>query len=397
MLTTFYILVLQQILQGFYSLWEGLQWLHYARRRLATHHGFFAPRVALICPCKGAEPGLEENLTALTRFDYPSYEIFFSLAGGADPARAVIEKLAAASAHPAHVVITGPPKDCGEKVNNLRAAVEQAGEAFEVFVFTDSDVRLGRHWLARLVAPLADTKLGAATTFRWMMPLRGGFWSAMAAAWNAAIATMLGEHTHNFCWGGGTAIRRTVFEEIHAREFWQGAVSDDYALTRALQHAGWRILFVPECLAPTLHDTAGHELLEFTDRQVIITRVYAPRLWVLGGLTHLSYCGTLLFAAGVLLGLMISGDSWFSLALLVFLIPLLAALKGALRLVAVMELLPEWSAKLRKWNWVWIFLAPLVPFLYLWNCLTAALTRQIRWRGIHYLLISPSQTRILSR
>lgn len=397
MLTAFYILVLQQILQGMYSLWESLQWLRYARRRLATHHGFYAPRVALICPCKGAEPGLEENLTALTRFDYPSYEIFFPLASATDPARAVIEKLAAASPHPAHVVTAGPPKDCGEKVNNLRAAVEQAGEEFEVFVFTDSDIRPGRHWLARLVAPLADAKLGAATTFRWMMPLRGGFWSAMAAAWNAAIATMLGEHAHNFCWGGGTAIRRAVFEAVHAREFWQGAVSDDFTLTRALRQGGRRILFVPECLAPTLHDFTARELLEFTDRQIIITRVYAPRLWALGGLTHLSYCGTLLFAAGVLLGLMISGDSWFSLATLVLLIPLLSALKGALRQVAVTELLPEWSAKLLQWSWVWIFLAPLAPFLFLWNCLTAALTRQIRWRGIRYLLISPGQTRILSR
>ena len=397
MLTAFYILVLQQILQGIYSLWEGFSWLRYARRRLATHHGFYAPRVALICPCKGAEPGLEKNLTALTRFDYPSYEIFFALASATDPARPVIEKLAAASAHPAHVVIAGPPKDCGEKVNNLRAAVEQAGEAVEVFVFTDSDIRPGRHWLARLVTPLADPKLGAATTFRWMMPHRGGFWSGMAAAWNAAIVTMQGEHARNFCWGGGTAIRRAVFEEVHAREFWQGAVSDDYALTRALQQAGRRILFVPECLAPAQQDFTVHELLEFTDRQIIITRVYAPRLWALGGLTHFSYCGTLLFAGGILLGLMISGDSWFTLATLVLLIPLLSALKGALRQVAVMELLPEWSAKLLQWSWVWIVLAPLAPFLFLWNCLTAALTRQIRWRGIRYLLISPGQTRILSR
>jgi ceramide glucosyltransferase len=397
MLTAFYILVVQQILQGIYSLWGGFQWLRYARRRLATHPGFYAPRVALICPCKGTEQGLEENLAALTRFDYPSYEIFFSLASATDPARALIEKVAAASTHPAHVVIAGPPKDCGEKVNNLRAAVERAGEAFEVFVFTDSDIRPGRHWITRLVAPLADTRLGAATTFRWTIPLRGGFWSAVAAAWNAPIATMLGEHTHNFCWGGGTAIRRAVFEEVHGREFWHGAVSDDLALTRALQKAGRAILFVPECLAPTLHDTTARELLEFTDRQIIITRVYAPRLWALGGLTHLSYCGTLLFAAGVLLGLMIGGDLWSSLALVAFVIPLLAALKGALRLVAVTELLPEWSARLRKWNWVWILLAPLVPFLYLWNCLTAALTRQIRWRGIRYQLISPDKTRILSR
>src|SRR2546426_2146949 len=42
-----------QIALGIYGLWEGLRWLRMTRRRLASHPGFYAPRVALICPCKG--------------------------------------------------------------------------------------------------------------------------------------------------------------------------------------------------------------------------------------------------------------------------------------------------------------------------------------------------------
>ena len=56
------------------------------RRRLTSHAGFYAPTAALICPCKGNERGLEENLTALTRFEYANYEIYFSLATSLDPA-----------------------------------------------------------------------------------------------------------------------------------------------------------------------------------------------------------------------------------------------------------------------------------------------------------------------
>jgi len=73
MLTLFYLLVIEQILQGLYNLWDALRWMRLAQRRVASHPGFFAPRVALICPLKGAEPGLEQNLAALAAFDYPEY------------------------------------------------------------------------------------------------------------------------------------------------------------------------------------------------------------------------------------------------------------------------------------------------------------------------------------
>ncbi len=73
----FYILVILQIALGLYSLWEGFEWLRMVRRRLGSHAGFYAPMAAVICPCKGTEPGLEDNLTALTKFEYPNYEIYF--------------------------------------------------------------------------------------------------------------------------------------------------------------------------------------------------------------------------------------------------------------------------------------------------------------------------------
>jgi ceramide glucosyltransferase len=400
-LTAFYILVLQQILQGLYLLWSGFEWLRIVRRRLETHSGFYAPRVALICPCKGLEPGLEENLAALVRFDYAEYEVFFALASGLDPARSIIERVAAAGSRPCHIVVAGPPQDCGEKVNNLRKAVEQAGETFEVLVFTDSDVRLGRGWLAHFVAPLGNAALGATTTFRWYIPAGGAgnsrFASAFASAWNAAILTLLGDHARNFCWGGATALRRKTFEEAGVPEFWKGAVSDDFALTHALRRLGRRIEFVPECLAPTLFDTTVPGLLEFTNRQMILTRVYDPRMWVWGALTHILYCITLLDSFYVIIARIVAGDTWLALAILALVVPLLAAIKGALRTVAVEDLLPDWKSRLRMWEWAWFLLAPLVPFLFAWNSLVAAFVREIRWRGIRYRLISPSQTKVLSR
>jgi len=397
----FYLLAVVQIALGLYSLWDGYEWFRMVRGRLSSHTGFYAPTAALICPCKGSEPGLEENLTALTRFEYANYEIYFALATSLDPALKVVEKVKAASPRPVHIVIAGPGENCGEKVHNLRRAVESLNDGFEVIVFTDSDVRLPKHWLGKLIAPLQDPRIGATTAYRWIIPSRpigsGGFASAMASAWNASIATMLGRPRENFCWGGGTAIRRSTFNDVRVLDAWEGAISDDFALTRALEAAGKPIVFCPECMAATLHPWTGTSLLEFTNRQILVTRVYAPRRWAMGMAAHLSYVVTLIFAVFVILAQMADGDPWINLALVALVIPFLAVLKGALRTVAVGEMLPEWKAPLGEWSWVWTALAPIVPFLFTWNFINSLISRRTRWRHVLYELVSPSVTRVLQR
>jgi len=208
----FYFLAFLQIAVGCYLIWQGLQWLGYVRRRLLTDPGFYAPRLAVLCPCKGVEPGLERNLVALTEFNHQNYEIFFILASASDPAAGILKRVAAGSRPKAHVIIADKPEGCSEKVNNLRVAIEQLPPEFDVLVFADSDGRPGKTWLQRLSAPLNDPLVGATTTMRWLVPNRGNLASTLLAAWNAPIVTMLNEKGKNFCWGGGTAIRRERFE-----------------------------------------------------------------------------------------------------------------------------------------------------------------------------------------
>lgn len=391
----FYILVVAQLLMGLWGLWSGLRWLAMARRSVARHPGFFAPRVALICPCKGIERGLQENLSALTGLDYPGYEVFFVLATSTDPAHETVRRVVEASGVPAHIVIAGRPENCGEKVNNLRFAAEQLPPGFDVLVFADSDGRPGRQWLTHLVAPLSDVRIGATTTFRWWLPERGGFWSALGAAWDSSIVTMQGEHSHNFCWGGGTAIRRTVFEESGVRAAWAGTVSDDWAMTRALRNFNRPIHFVPECLTPTVRDTTLRSLVEFTNRQLIITRVYAPRIWAAGAIAHLLYCATLIMGAVLIGEAIYVGQLWLNTAMLLLMIMLLSAAKGVVRWLAVLDLMRDWKYKLESYAWAWTVLAPLAPFLYALNFMVSAFSRRIVWRGIRYQLISAGQTRIL--
>jgi ceramide glucosyltransferase len=394
--SVFYFLAILQILVGLYLLWQGLQWLAYARRRASTDPGFYAPHTAVLCPCKGLEQGLERNLTALTEFDHQNYEVFFILASESDPAHSIVKRVAAASRRKAHVIIAGQPQGCGEKVNNLRAAMEQLPTEFEFLVFADSDGRPGKSWLQKLVAPLKDPRIGATTTMRWLIPNRSNVATALLACWNAPVVTMLSEKGRNFCWGGGTAIRRSVFDQIGVVEDWRNSVSDDYSMTRALQRAGRSILFVPECLTLSYVETDFAGLLEFTNRQILITRVYDQQTWAFGLATHALYCLTLLLGVSLWLGDVFATLPSFHLAILTFLPVLLAVIRGALRVVGVTEVLPAARSQIMSQAWIYILLTVFIPFLYLVNFVTSLVTRKIRWRGVDYELISADQTHILA-
>ena len=393
--TLFYLLAVSQILLGAYLVWQGLQWLGYVRRRLHTDPGFYAPRVAVLCPCKGIEPGLERNLISLTEFERQNYELFFVLTSDRDPARSIIDRVAKNSRVKTHVVIAGNPVNCGEKVNNLRVAVEQLPEEFEVLVFTDSDGRPGRFWLHRLVAPLGNPTIGATTTMRWFIPNRANFPTALLAAWNAPLVTMLGEQKRNFCWGGGTAIRRNIFEQSGVVEEWKNSVSDDYSLTHALERIGRPIVFLPECITLSYVETDFEGLLEFTNRQILITRVYAERVWRFAAITHLVYCLTILLGAILIMEELLAQRPAFHIMTLTFLPMLLSVIRGALRLIGVTEALPAARSLITGQAWIYLLLTLFVPFLYVANFVNSLVTRKIRWRGVAYELVSPQQTRVV--
>lgn len=394
--TLFDILAILQIAAGLFLLWQGIQWLSYVQKRLKTDPGFYAPRTAVLCPCRGMEPGLERNLVALCEFDHQNYEVFFVLASESDPAYSTVKRVAASSRAKAHIVIAGKPQNCSEKVNNLRTTVEQVPPEFEVLVFADSDGRPGKTWLHHLVAPLADSRIGATTTMRWFIPNRTDLATALLAAWNASVVTMLGGHRKNFCWGGGTAIRRAIFEEIGMMDVWQYSFSDDYSLTLMIERTGRPIVFLPECLTISYVQTDFPGLLEFTNRQVRITRVYRPQLWATALATHFLYCLTLLLGLYVWLSLALASRPAFQVATLVALPLLLAAIRGAIRVIGVTEALPAVRPQVMGQSWIYILLSLIVPAIYLVNFTASLLGRRLRWRGIEYELISPEQTRVLT-
>jgi ceramide glucosyltransferase len=398
----FYFFAAIAIWLGLLSLRGGVRFGGYLRAELARVYPEFTPFVTVFVPCRGLDDGLKENVAAVFAQDYPVFEIVFVSDSSEDPSLAIIEEARHSFANKAgptvRVVISGPATDSGQKVHNLRVAVGQADPKSEVFAFVDTDARSHPLWLLTLVAPLQDANVGATTGYRWFVPVRGSFASHLRAVWNASIASALGERgDKNFCWGGSTAIRRETFESLKIAEAWRGTVSDDFAMTRVLHKAALPIKFVPRCLIPSFEDCDLRELLEFTTRQLKITKAYAAQLWqavLLGSLLFaiVFFGGIVLVITRAVLGL--SFATPLALLLVIF---ALGMMKSHLRLRAVKLVIIDRRLRSLRTRLAHLTLWPLASLLYLYNALAAAVSRRINWRGIAYELKSPTETVIIRR
>ena len=389
----FYFLAALSIWFGIQSLLNGIRYAAYVRREMSRALPEFTPFVSVIAPGRGLEPGLSDNLRTLLTQDYPRYEVLFVFDTADDPAIEVVSELSHGFARMARTIIAGSATDSGQKVHNLRVAVGEVDPQSEVLVFVDTDARPADDWLKHLVAPLADETLGASTGYRWFVPSRGGIASRLRGVWNASVASALGsDTTKNFCWGGSTAIRRSVFDRLAVSERWRGTVSDDFTITRVLKEAKLPIHFTPHCLVASVGDCDFKELFEFTTRQIKITRVYASHLWLP------LLLGSALFAivlfGGVIL-LILSPSIVLLLALII--IFTLGATKSFIRWRAINIPLTEYRSALGRDVLAHIFLWPFASLLYLYNAIVAGFSQRITWRGITYELKSPTEAVIISR
>jgi cellulose synthase/poly-beta-1,6-N-acetylglucosamine synthase-like glycosyltransferase len=389
-MVVYYVLAALSCWFGLQSLLSGIRYAGYVRRETSRPLPDFQPFVSVIAPGRGLEPGLIDNLRPLLNQDYPRYEVLFVFDALDDPAIKIVDELKRSGTVPTRTVIAGPATDSGQKVHNLRGAVNKVDPQSEVLVFVDTDARPSTNWLRQLVAPLADETLGASTGYRWFIPERGGIASRLRSVWNASVASALGSDTSkNFCWGGSTAIRRTTFNRLNVSERWRGTVSDDFTITSVLKEAKLPIHFTPRCLVASAGDCGFRELLEFTTRQIKITRVYASHLWV-ALLLGSSLFAIVFFGGLILIGVHPRSSAAYIFPLVIF---ALGATKSLIRFRAVSTVLKTSELDLLAH----IFLWPFASLLYLYNAIVAGFSRRIKWRGITYELKSPTEAVIISR
>ncbi len=376
--------------QSLVALRQGYKFLAYARHSWQRILRDYKPFVVVIIAVKAWETDYELNALAFLDQDYLRYQVIFTLASADDPAYAQLQRIAAqprGTPGPPISVLIGPrSRQRGQKVQNLINALPSVQPDTEVLVFADIDACPRTDWLKSVVEPLADPQVTVSSGFRWYLPGETlGSW--LRAAWDTSIATMLSERGDNFAWGGSMAIRIEDFERLRVADcYWLNTVSDDYGVRSAVRSVrGW-IRFEPRCLLASREESGACAFLRWSNRQIILTRVYAAKFWWLGIAAHLLYCAT--FAVGLMLIMapLVSTRERSAIAAALVAILALGQSKARIRLLVARERFPEAKEVLRRHGWCYWILAPLVPWVMLYNFITAGLTRRIEWRGVWYHL-----------
>ena len=348
----------------------------------------FSPPATLIVPVRGVEHNLSQNLLSLASLNYPDYELIVVARSADDPGFQNAQTILGEKA--IFVVGGRPSSGIGEKVNNLLAAVKKVRPQSVILAFADSDGQVTSDWLRNLVQPLEDDNLGATTGFRWYFPESGGFWPLLRSAWDSTITGNINTRDRNFAWGGAMALRHSTFLRLKISQYWKNTVSDDYRLSNALADAGLGIRFVPGAMVATTGSCGAKEFLSWACRQLIITRVYRPKMWVAGFAAHALYCAAIIISALMAM----TENSLLGLsALVVVIIPGMA--KGALRATAARLMFPERTDWFDQNDWAYFWLVPLCTWIWLSSFICSSLTRKIEWRGYVYNLVSADITTVV--
>lgn len=193
----------------------------------------FLPPVSLFKPLHGAEPGLEAHLATFFEQDYPKYEILFGARVASDMGLEAARRVAAQHPHvPVKFVLTGEPWQINAKVCTLELMEKAA--AHDIFIISDSDVRVAPNYLREVVAPFADEKVGAVTCLYRGVAERG-LWAKLEAAGMSVemtagvLAADLMEGMQ-FTLGPTMAARRSCVREMGGFSTMGAYCADDFLL-----------------------------------------------------------------------------------------------------------------------------------------------------------------------
>ena len=378
------------------------------REGVADHQ----PKAAVIVPFKGYDADLAGHVRALLHQQYTQYRLVFVLESEDDPALDHIQLELAQHPHAPEpdLVFAGPaPAGTGQKVHNQLAALahlDRQGDDCELWVFADSDAKPGPAWLQKLAGPHAMPKrVGVTTGYRWLMPelraQRPRTASMFASVINSSVAMFIVHGKLTQAWGGSMAVRADFAREHGLTDYFKGALSDDYQMTRMARDGGKLVYFVPQCLVPSSIDLGWRELAEFGRRQYLITRVHDPALFA-KALTAIGlYVAGAASSLGAVTATLILGGPWkvtgFAVAAML-LVGVANQQRAFYRRQAVAAAFGRDHLRyLRHTLRLDRYVTWLVMLVNLYLLLSALTGRTMTWRGKRYRLRGPQDIQQLNR
>ena len=209
----------------------------------------FTPKVSLLKPVHGVDFGSAENFESFCRQNYPDYEILFAVNDDSDPAVPLIREVAARFPERNIRLISGAPQiGSNKKVNNLIELIRAARH--EIIILTDGDVRVLPNYLREVVAPFADPKIGAVTSFYRGIAQKNfaAELEAIGAASDFFAGVLVAEWMEGMSFALGASVATTKYwvAKIGGFEAIADMHSDDYELGHRIARAGGKIVLSHE-------------------------------------------------------------------------------------------------------------------------------------------------------
>lgn len=275
----------------------------------------FQPPVTVLKPLKGVDVELYENLATFCRQIYPQFEIICGVADGDDPAVGVVRRLQRDFPHVSlSLVVDGRIYGANYKVSNLHNMYQHARH--DIIVLADSDIRVGPEYLARVVEPLRNQRVGVSTCL-YRAVSTGGLPTLIESLFintDFANLVMLARKVEkaSYAFGATIALRREVLEEIGGFLPIANLLADDYEIGYRAFQRGYVNELSTEVVDTVLSVGTWRRLYDHQLRWARTYRVNRPGGYFGSILTH----GTFWAACNVLLNAFSPLSCLASLALL---------------------------------------------------------------------------------
>ena len=362
----------------------------------------FSPRVAVVLCLRGSDPSLNACLESLLAQDYRNFEVHFVIDSPEDPAVKTIQNFLEHNSNSLKsrtIFLTessnssSTSNTCSLKNQSLIAAIKNNAEtAIEIFALVDADGAVEKNWLSDLIAPLADSKVGATTGSRWFTPNDRNPGSLVRQTWNAAALPQM--HFYNIPWGGALAIRRSAIETCDLLSHWSNGFCEDTMLPKILAKQGFQVVQVPSVVVESTESITLPAAFNWIARQLLTVRLH-HNSWPLV-LGHALFSGACM-AGAVITTLWCLFDQQY-LQLFRLLAVIVAFLIGNAGLLQVIQLAnrrgsvvlskqgntASTSKSAATSRGPGFFGALLTQLVYPVIAVKAVLMRKVQWRGITY-------------